>query len=105
MSCFRACERERKSCEYFLFEPRGASLNRVDWFESCSSFMKHTHIIPDSLCVNKTTSVVELEGRETRRKRHNELKKTKNKTGNQSSDNATVPYRKAVFIETPSPPH
>lgn len=43
MSCFRACERERKSCEYFLFEPRGASLNRVDWFESCSSFMKHTH--------------------------------------------------------------
>lgn len=81
MSCFRACERERKSCEYFLFEPRGASLNRVDWFESCSSFMKHTHthIIPDSLCVNKTTSVVELEGRETRRKRHNELKKQKTK--------------------------
>lgn len=83
MSCFRACERERKSCEYFLFEPRGASLNRVDWFESCSSFMKHTHththIIPDSLCANKTTSVVELGGRETRRKRHNELKKQKTK--------------------------
>lgn len=39
----------------------------------------HTHIIPDSLCVNKTTSVVELEGRETRRKRHNELKKQKTK--------------------------
>ncbi|MEQ2280585.1 hypothetical protein AMECASPLE_021437 [Ameca splendens] len=45
VSCFRAHERERKSCEYFLFEPRGARLNRVDWFESCSSFMKHTHTL------------------------------------------------------------
>lgn len=44
MSCFSACERDRKSCEYFLFEPKGASLNRVDWFESCSSFVKQTHI-------------------------------------------------------------
>lgn len=44
MSCFSACERERKSCEYFLFEPRGAGLNRVDWFESCSSFVKRTHM-------------------------------------------------------------
>lgn len=43
VSCFSTGERERKSCEYFLFEPRGAGLNRVDWFESCSSFVKHTH--------------------------------------------------------------
>lgn len=61
---------ERKSCEYFLFEPRGAGLNRVDWFlglllvcEIHARARVRVVTLPDSVCAHIMLT-------EKKRKRH-----------------------------------
>lgn len=108
-------KRERKSGEYFLFEPRGARMNRADWFESCSFVKPHTHtrarklldrhtdLTGFSLCRKQVDFSLAYGGREDRngRKRHT----VHTTTGNQCTDNTTVPHRKGAFTHLPPLKH
>lgn len=62
----------------------------------------HTHTMPDSLCTNNVD--FSFCGGGTGDREEKEEAQWIKKTGNQSSDNAAVPHRKAAFIEPPSPP-